>query len=193
MEERVLVVRRSDLFRNRPEFHGFCPASDYNFIDDISGNLFFKERSLVETDHSLKQIIPYNVFVSNGSVFVMQRLSSQTEKRLHNKYSVGIGGHINTEDSGDVIEVGRRREFDEEVSYDKPHGVKLVGFINDEGSDVGKVHFGVVYMVEGSDSSIEVREKDKMTGSMVPIEELSRYYDGMEQWSKSVVDYLRGS
>lgn len=192
MEERVLVVKRSDLFRNRSEFHGFCPVSDYNFINDIVGNLFFKERSLVETDQSLKQIIPYNVFVNDGNVFVMQRLSAQSEKRLHNKYSVGIGGHINTEDSGDVVETGRKREFDEEVDYQKPYKVKLAGFINEETSDVGKVHFGVVYMVEGSDSSIQVKEKDKMTGSMVPIGDLSKYYDGMEQWSKSVVDYLRG-
>ena len=54
----------------------------------------FVERPAAETDPSYKQIIPYAVVSHSGSYFLLKRKSAQSEQRLHNKLSIGIGGHV---------------------------------------------------------------------------------------------------
>ena len=65
-----------------------------------------------------------------------------------------------------------------------------VGFINDDTNEVGKVHLGVLYRIVLNNKSIEINEKDKMTGEWVKISELKDYYPQMESWSKIYVDLL---
>src|SRR3989344_4938392 len=109
--ENIFVVPAESL----PKFQGFMKANEY-VINTIRQNGFFVERTKAENNSTIKQIIPYMTFVRNEKIFVMRRLEKGGEARLHNKHSIGIGGHINHEDAK-PLEDGLRREFFEEVNY----------------------------------------------------------------------------
>ncbi|MBI2172971.1 MAG: NUDIX domain-containing protein [Candidatus Aenigmarchaeota archaeon] len=179
--ERIFVVPAGIL----PRFQGFMPA-DETVLDAIRKSGFFTDRAAAENEPAMKQIIPYIVFSRDGMLFTMRRLEKGGEKRLHNKTSIGIGGHINHED-GEPIEDGLRREFFEEVDYQGTFRPRLLGFINDDSDDVGKVHFGLAYVVEG-DAPISVREKDVLEGRMQVPDDINR--ESPEKWSRIVLDAL---
>ena len=127
-----------------------------------------------------------NTWEKNEKIFVMRRLEKGGEARLHNKHSIGIGGHINHEDAK-PLEDGLRREFFEEVNYMGKFKPRLLGFINDDSDDVGKVHFGLSYVVEG-DLGIEVKEKDVLEGRMMHHDEIDA--NSLEKWSRIVMKNL---
>ena len=67
----------------------------------------FRVRSRVETNERFRQIIPYAVLEQESHIFLVERLKAGSEARLHNRLSIGLGGHINPVD-GSVI--GGQRE-----------------------------------------------------------------------------------
>ena len=106
--------------------------------------------------------------VSGGMAFRYRRGSKGGEARLHNTWSVGLGGHINPEDK--TYDLAVRREIREEVGV----GIEVpkpVAVINYDGTDVGKVHFGILHVV--SALSIGKTEKGVIEkGQLVTVEEL---------------------
>jgi predicted NUDIX family phosphoesterase len=80
-------------------------ATPINSVEEISKFLEYAEfslRSTLETDFAWKQVIPYVVVrdVATGDILTYTRSTNSGEDRLHNKKSVGIGGHIDeTEDT----------------------------------------------------------------------------------------------
>ena len=73
-------------------------------------------RSGAEVDRSTKQIIPYLVLRDGQRYFLMQRTAAGGDARLHGRYSIGVGGHLNPGDDG--LLGGLRREWDEELVAD---------------------------------------------------------------------------
>lgn len=154
--------------------------------DDITGLVgdaaAVLKRSAAETDEGKKQIVAYCLVVSGEHVFMTRRTQKQGEKRLHNMYSLGIGGHINADDM--TVRGGMLREVHEEVCIAQEPSYRFLGIINEDSSAVSKVHLGICYIVEVENFACSVREKDKMEGSWVHIGEVEKYYDRMESWSK---------
>ena len=202
MSEQILVVPLKVLFgkKNKRYFQGFQPRKNLDFENIIKKHSKFilrktsstKQPIPAEQDESMKQIIPYMVFKHKDKYFIYKRLPQSGEERLREKYSMGIGGHINPIDnSGDILKEGMKREFEEEVTYPYDYKTKIIGFINDDSDSVGKVHFGVVVLVEGSNGRIDVKERDKLSGSMMTLFEAKNSRDKMEGWSQIVFDFLR--
>lgn len=204
------MVKRYDLFERR--FPHGLELLDAAAMGDVTARIrrhgFFVERRHAELDSSLKQVIPYCVFVRGTEVFVMRRLSGGGEARLHGKRSVGVGGHINPVDGvggggdgdegdgagdRDVLTEGLRREVDEELHVDGPWDVRTVGLLNDESTDVGSVHVGIV-AVATTAAEVRVRETHALEGGFVPIETLRRLLADergtFETWSALVLDRL---
>ena len=172
------------MFGGAVEFTGFSPVRD-DIEKNIASHCRFIERPKAENDPSLKQIIPYSVVVRNGLLLLLRRFSAQSESRLHDKYSIGVGGHINPSDSGDdVIKGGFERELHEELAIEGSYEVKTIGYVNDEKDDVGSVHFGVVGVVDAAHAKVVVRETDMMEGKFVAFEEARSRMDAMEGWSR---------
>lgn len=180
--EEVFVVPA----RHLPQFQGFMPT-DEKAAKEITRHGFFMPRDKAEKDFSVKQIIPYIIFVHGGRIFAMRRLEKSGEERLRGKTSIGIGGHINHVDAGDALAEGMKREFFEEVHYGGAFDPKAFGFINDDSTDVGKVHFGVCYYVIG-DSHISVKETDILDGRMLKPDEIET--DTMETWSRIALENI---
>lgn len=191
--EQVLVVPTA-LFHEIGHFQGFSTEVD-RYLEPLLGapQVSYRPRSEMEEDPSFKQLIPYVIFTYNDHdtglhVFCYTRGSGQGEKRLHRKMSVGVGGHISSEDQAvaadNPYDEGMRREIAEEVAIDTPYQERLAGMINDDETEVGKVHLGVVHLFEVERPHIRSREDDLRDAAFRPIEELMQQLDQMESWSR---------
>ena len=190
--EDVLVVPRSALFGSE-EWVGFRDADLDGLLERARGNYRFRPRTEVEEDPSEPQIIPYVVFRHQDRYFLTHRLRRSSERRLRHLYSLGVGGHINPEDvvgAADPIDGGLRREWEEEVVYTGGFAYRLIGAINDQTTPVGRVHVGLIFLVEGDSPEISIREVDKLAGTLLPLEAMRSYYLDMESWSQLIFDHL---
>jgi predicted NUDIX family phosphoesterase len=189
-DEKILVVPRKTIFASG-EFQGFMPLTDFERYQQlILDNQTFLWRSAVEEDPSYKQIIPYLIFNYDDSFFVMQRKETASETRLKSKYSLGIGGHIRQEDLTHASLISwAQREFDEEVSYTGTRTVIPLGLINDDSNDVGKVHLGFVFLIQGNNANIAIKDEHK-EGTLQTLDQIQQLYPHLEQWSQLVFDYL---
>jgi predicted NUDIX family phosphoesterase len=187
MIEQVMVVERDSLASFLVE-RGLVTENTDALLDVIVDLHFFIDRPTAEISPQYKQIIPY-VLIRNGeSYFLLQRTQKQTESRLHHKLSLGIGGHINP-DTPDLLD-GLRKELDEEVNVEGDYDLSFAGILNDDTTDVGRVHLGAVYILDAHDPNVTVRETEKMSGRWVPREELAQHREAMETWSQIVYDAL---
>jgi predicted NUDIX family phosphoesterase len=151
----------------------------------------FHPRPDMELDATYKQIIPYMVFKYGDRYFLMQRSGKASETRLQSKYTLGIGGHVRAEDlqEGSTLFDWARREFHEEVSYNGNLTISSLGMLNDDSNEVGKVHVGLVLLLEGDSDQISVHEELK-SGELLTLEECAAYADHMETWSRFIFDAL---
>jgi predicted NUDIX family phosphoesterase len=149
---------------------------------------FFIDRPTAESSPEYKQIIPYVIIRRDDSYFLLRRTRKQTEARLHDKLSLGIGGHVNP-DTADLLE-GLRKELEEEVDVQGDYDIVFAGMLNDDTTEVGRVHVGAVYVLELRSGDVAVRETDKMSGEWVTRADLARYREAMETWSQIVYDEL---
>src|SRR5687768_6325158 len=184
MKEKVLVVPAASITKHLNS--SFDPASAQAIIEVANRTRLFRPRSEVEQDESVKQIIPYVCIRCGESYVLLQRTSKQSEARLHNKFSLGIGGHINDAeaDSPDLVDAGLQRELSEEISLSSGYKLTPLGIIYDASTPVGRVHLGVVYELEACDQSFTLNEPDLMSAKWVNVEELRTYRDRMETGSQ---------
>ena len=156
-------------------------------IDLIDRSHFFILRADAEVSPQFRQIIPYVIVTHGDEVFTLRRTPKQSEARLHHKVSIGVGGHINP---GHGIVDGLRKELDEEVEIRDEFDLQFAGILNDETTDVGCVHLGVVYVLRSSGKNVRIRETEKMTGDWLPRRELAPLRESMETWSQIVYDAI---
>jgi len=190
--EDVLVVPRSALF-GADEWVGFRDRDLDGLLASVRRHYRFRPRKEVEDDPTEPQIIPYVVFRHEDRYFLTHRLRRSSERRLRHLYSLGVGGHINPEDvegAADPIDAGLRREWEEEVVYSGGFQYRLIGAINDQTTPVGRVHVGLIFLVEGDRPEISIREVDKLAGTLLSLDAMRSYYLDMESWSQLIFDYL---
>jgi predicted NUDIX family phosphoesterase len=161
----------------------------------IVQNGLFLRRSELEEDPTFKQIIPYTIISHKDFFYLFQRRSEQTEKRLHNKFSLGVGGHMNpngTMESKEQYLIDElKRELFEEVKFLNGcliEDVEFIGFLNDDTIPVGRVHIGLLYNIHISNNEVYINETDKMTALWIEKSNLAEFYEGMETWTKIAFD-----
>ncbi|HVR41318.1 MAG TPA: NUDIX domain-containing protein [Thermoanaerobaculia bacterium] len=189
MNEQVMVVAREDLAAHLVPY-GLVRDGAEAILDAIVERHFFIDRPTAEVSPQYKQIIPYVVIRNGDAFFLLQRTPKQTEARLHHKYSIGIGGHVNP-DTPELID-GLVKELDEEVTIDGDYEISFVGILNDDSTEVGSVHLGTVFALESASRDVRVAETEKMVGRWATVSELTDVYESMETWSQIVFDaYVR--
>ncbi|RPH99353.1 MAG: hypothetical protein EHM72_11260 [Calditrichaeota bacterium] len=199
-DKEILVVDRATLFADS-YFQGFAPAGNIDYAQIIHDNYFYRRRGDVEPDPMFKQPIAYVVFVHKESkhIFTYQRstTTSYHEQRLRGMWSWGIGGHIDKIDSNesDPIMTSLYREISEEVDIEEFDPPVLLGYINDDETEVGAVHFGLLYMVSTSSKKIKPKDKEISWGGFMSydqIEEICMLNDcNVESWSEIALEPLR--
>lgn len=206
--EFVFVVPREELF---PGFypHGLLPfgieadgngapagLSSSSFEAAALERGFFVERDHAETNPALKQIIPYGVVCCEERVLLVRRLGGGNETRLHDKLSIGIGGHVNPIDASggrqDLLRAATIRELEEELHIEGTYTTRSVGVLNDDSNPVGAVHVGLVQVVQVR-GTVEIRETDQLEGELVTPDELRERLAagaGFETWSRLLVERI---
>lgn len=195
-DEHVWVIPRDHLFGAGPSPQGFLRDAVPGALDRAKAHARFVPRGPAETDGSLKQLIPYAVVTRGSEVFLLRRLNTQGEARLHNLYSLGVGGHVNpidAEGGRDPVEAALWRELHEELAIEGTVRPRPLGLLNDDRNPVGQVHVGVVFAVDADGAGCRVRETDRMEGRFVPLAEAAKLREGMETWSQLLLDALRDS
>jgi predicted NUDIX family phosphoesterase len=189
--EHVLVVP-TEVFRRLGYFQGFCGDTERYLRGLLDpAHTSYRPRLAMEQDPSFKQLIPYVIFCHRGAaggpkLFQYTRGKGQGESRLHAKRSIGIGGHISADDSAlaSAYEEGMRRELEEEVIIDTPYHGQMVGLINDDETEVGQVHLGVVHLLDVERPAIQPRESEIIEAGFRPVSELLADISRFETWSQ---------
>jgi len=198
--EQILVVP-TETFRRVGYFQGFCDQPQ-RYLDQLLRPewMSFRPRDEMEKDPSFKQLIPYVIFrhrppAEGPRLFSYLRGKGQGERRLHSKRSVGVGGHISSEDVAggrheNVYLAGMQRELDEEVRIEVAHELKCVGLINDDETEVGTVHLGIVHICDVKEPLVFAREDDIADAGFVPLPQLLSRLDEFESWSRICLEAL---
>jgi predicted NUDIX family phosphoesterase len=191
--ERVLALPRHTV-PGGVDFRGVRPADATALADlrtAVATHGIYLDRPSAEEDPMHKQLIPYVVVRDGPRVFLMERTDAGGDRRLHGKASIGVGGHLNPVDHGeDALMAGLRREWEEELVADWSPDFRLVGLLNDDTNPVGAVHLGVVFDVEAGGRTVEVREREKLSGSFVARARVREAWDRLETWSQLVADAI---
>ena len=191
VEERVLCFRR-ELFEELGVFQGLSLQVDkYLPVVTAPARLLYLNRSDAEHDKAYKQLIPYVLLFCKGKVLRYRRGKGGQENRLHGLYSVGIGGHISEEDHGlfPSYQVGMRRELREEIAVSAVQEA-AVAVINDDSTEVGAVHFGVVHVAQVPNENIAGRRSGIVGPEFIPIQEAIKDPSRYESWSRFCLEHL---
>jgi predicted NUDIX family phosphoesterase len=152
----------------------------------------FLPRAEVEDDPRWRQIIPYAVVERNQQALLVERLSGGSETRLHHRYSLGIGGHINRQDAEcqvarDLLTAALTRELREELVIGA-FFAEAVGLIHSDANPVDRVHTGVLYLVKTLEAT--VREQHKLRGAWAGLGEVAALEARLEGWSQLALRWL---
>jgi predicted NUDIX family phosphoesterase len=191
--EHVLCVPTL-LFHQIGHFQGFMGnAAPYLKALFDPNYTSYRPRDEVEKDPSYKQLIPYCVFRCAGTVFHYRRGKLMGEARLHSLRSIGVGGHISSTDA-DTAEASylaaMQREIDEEVFLESAYSQTCAGLINDDLTDVGRVHLGIVHLFELEAPKVRPREESIIEAGFASPAELNKDYKSFETWSQICLDHL---
>jgi len=194
--ENVLVFPRP-LFEQLGIFQGFSAEVD-RYLPKIleAKNNHFMPRAKAETDPQFKQVIPYVLITDGKSILHYVRGKKAGEQRLVAKGSVGIGGHINDEDHTlfafgmQAFQDAVKREVCEELSIQGEFNARPVGLINDDSTEVGQVHFGVIHILRCQPEQVKKNEQVITQMEFVRIEELKAKREQMETWSQICLDNI---
>ncbi len=191
--EWIAGVPRASLFEGK-YWTGFKRMSEEEAYALISQYLSFRPRNEeTEKDESFKQIIPYFLVRENGSYFTSVRKTKGGDARLHGRMLIGFGGHLRKEDIKGEMHEWLQREFEEEIDAEKIIGIHFHGILNDDsdaGNGIGKVHFGLVFIID-VEGNVHMKEEEKFEeGEFMNTLQLQEKIAEMEPWSALVVSSL---
>ena len=195
-DENVLVVRRS-LFDELGSFHGLNFEPDKYLSALLSrGNNFFLPRAQAENDPTHKQIIPYALIAHGDTLLHYVRGKKAGEQRLVAKGSIGIGGHMNDTDESlfawdaHAYRAGVEREVNEEIKIESAFEDRIVALLNDDTTEVGRVHLGIVHVFRLAEPKVQKREAMITNLNFLNREQLLATRDNLETWSQLCLDSL---
>ena len=188
--ELVYVVPRAAVVPG-DGWHGIRTDVLQPALDAIGRLGEYRPRDDMERDPAWKQVIPYLVLRDGEDYFLMQRTRGGRDERLHDRFSIGVGGHLNPGDGG--LAPGLLREWHEELVADFVPPFQPVGLLNDDTTDVGQVHLGVVFVADAGGRAVAIRETHKLSGAFAAPARVREVADRLETWSRIAFEFLEAS
>ena len=187
--ELVYVVPRERILGPRG-WHGVVRTGGRALLEVIASVGRFEPRAAMEADPRFKQVIPYLVLRDRGRCFLMRRTRAGGDARLHDRFSIGVGGHLNP---GDVDLRGRAPA---RMGRGARGGLRAASSGSSACSTTTRPPWaGSTWASstsrEAAGRPVAVRETDKLEGRFVPPREVLAVYDRMETWSQLVCDFVR--
>ncbi len=195
-DELVLVVPTAAVVADLAlgeTWRGIRPGGAADVADLIRRAGAFRLRSVMEADDAWKQVIPYPVLRDGPAWFLMRRSRAGADARLHDRYSIGVGGHVNPDDGGldGDLSAALRREWLEELDVDFIPEFRFIGVLNDDTTAVGQVHLGLVYEGDAAGRPVAIRETEKLSGAFVASDEVAAVVDRLETWSRLAFEFIQ--
>jgi len=193
-EERVLCFERK-LLEDLGMFQGLSlEVAKYLPVLTSSSHFVYLNRSEAEQDKRYKQLIPYVLLICNDRLLRYRRGRGGEETRLRGLYSIGVGGHISEEDhvlfSKDFgYKEGMLREVREEVAIEQVKEA-TVAMINDDSTEVGYVHFGIVHVMQVASETVAGRRNGIVSPEFIPITKALEEASSYESWSRLCLENL---
>ena len=193
-EERVLCFKRQ-LLEELGVFQGLSlEVEKYLPVVTAPSQITYLNRSEAEHDRRFKQLIPYVLILCGDRILRYRRGKGGQETRLHGLFSVGIGGHIADEDDSLFsthrgYHDGMRRELKEEVDIEATNDA-AVALINDDSTEVGYVHFGVVHVMRVATEELVGHRSGILAPEFVSIAEAAKDLSAYETWSRFCLENL---
>jgi len=180
------VTQKTVLPMDFPTFAATCTKAEFSFV----------RRGIAEEDRQKKQIIPYILLQTADAGMTAAYNRQGSEERLHDLWSIGIGGHINPEDIArgadsfeNILKNGMQRELDEElarrVSGDP---IEFIGIISEDITPVGSVHMGAVYLIRTQDPEGYLPGDELHSFTWHATQKLSQL--NLELWSELALELL---
>jgi predicted NUDIX family phosphoesterase len=186
-DELVFVVPRGSVISDGG-WYGLQSADLDSFLSTVERHGRFEPRPAMEADPDFKQVIPYLVLRDGDAYFLMRRTRAGGDVRLHDRWSIGVGGHLNPGDED--LDGGLRREWSEELVADFVPDFRFIGLLNDDTTPVGQVHIGAVFIADALGRPVSIRETDKLSGSFASPAEVAAVAPDLETWSRLVFDAI---
>ncbi len=191
--------------------HGFTQAFDRDVRELLAAGVgCWLDKERAEQDPAWKQLIPYCLIVRDGKLLSYRRGQACGESRLAGKLAFGIGGHVDKsrdEAPGDVVcpayvrhgaairrglgaELGEELEIGGAGLLIRPY---FEGFLYDELTEVGRVHLGLVYLLELPKHAV-VRSVDEAVTDLAwkqPVEYVSQFANSGETpegWTRILLE-----
>jgi predicted NUDIX family phosphoesterase len=186
-KEKVLCFERS-LLEQLGVFQGMSLDIEKHIAALTNrANVLYVDRDKAESNRRYKQVIPYALILCGNKILRYRRGKRGVESRLHGLYSVGVGGHILEQDNwlfsrGLGYRDAMRRRLMQELDIDVNREV-AVAVINDDSTDVGRVHFGVVHIVRVPDESLAHGRYGVIRPEFVSFNEAVNDAFSYESWS----------
>lgn len=192
-KEYIAVIHRKHLPPEILKEKVILLAKDIDIYKILQINkIEFMERMAAERMFEYKQIIPYTIIQNNkNEILIYQR--SGSEKRLNQMWSVGWGGHVLMDDFSkpssieDNILSGAYRELNEEIKNFRSEKLKFLGIINEEYTEVGKTHIGLVFFTITDLENIILSSEAK-NSKFISLNEINNFK--MEMWSQMTIEML---
>lgn len=185
-DELILGVPRARVLEE--SWHGIREHGIEGIIAVLAAEAAPRPRAEAEDDPDWKQIIPYLLLRDRERIFLMRRTRAGGDARLHERWSIGVGGHMSPGDDG--ISGALQREFAEELMADWQPEPRLLGLLNDDTTPVGQVHLGVVYWADAAGREVAIRETHKLSGGFVEPSAVRAGYEHLETWSQLLFDHI---
>ncbi len=183
--ERVLVFP-TNILLSIGYFEGLCYDVD-KYLPLILENNIYMKREKIESDSNFKQLIPYVIICYKDLIIRYRRGVLLNEKRLEGKNSIGIGGHISITDASEMKNnyiMGMAREINEELVIKTTYKTYLKALLNDDSNNVGKVHFGLIYVMRLDEPKVRKRELSINDLKFINKIELKSNISEYENWSR---------
>ncbi len=193
MKEKVLAASLNVIKEVFGEFDGQLKYCDDTKLDALWPKCVFLDRDMAEESPEFKQIIPYCLIEQGDKVLTYTRGKVGQETRLHAKKSFGIGGHINPIDTGDngreAFKVALLRELKEEVGINEGDidNLDFYCVVNEDETEVGKVHIGLVYVASGDFSNMTF-EDCLVNPEFLTSDQAIDNKDEYEKWSQILIE-----
>jgi len=213
-----ILALKADTFPEGLEF-GIRALGDAALEPVLQAQAWIGPRPALENDTSFVQFIPY-VLVRHGTrLLAYVREESGGEVRLHGKFSVGVGGHIDlpdvVTDETMIMEKGKEvpinridvartlarsavREISEEINMDVPEdAVQWTHLIHVTTTSVDAVHLGFVAILDIDAAGIPALVFEECIGN-AQFEEITELAAGRvggrtaiaETWTGLVLDMI---
>ncbi len=152
----------------------------------------FLPRQQAETNPAWRQWIPYVTLRRADKVYMLKRHTGGGEVRLHERLTVGLGGHVNpldeTHKEGPILGA-LWRELEEEAHLLPGCGaLHPSGLIKLSDNDVSRVHVGVHFLLTlPAGARVRLSEDGGREGRWVTPRQLNWRDERLETWSNTAL------